>query len=77
MVESILSVIPDKSLYSNLLNDPEAIRRAGNLDKLTVEIFNLAAKGFLEMKIESDPSEGDDYRLEITAMGKKNIEMNK
>ena len=77
MVNSVLSLIPNKSLFSNLLENKEAIRVAGNIDRLTTELFNLIAKGYVSIEKEADPNEGDDYRITITDFGKKNLERSK
>ena len=77
MVSAILKLIPDGSLVSYLLENKQAVNAAGNIDQLTIEIFNLIAKGYVIIDKETDLSEGDDYRIKLTEFGKRNLELSK
>ena len=77
MVSAILKLIPDGSLVSNLLENKQAVNAAGNIDQLTIELFNLIAKGYVSIDKETDFSEGDDYRINLTEFGKRNLELSK
>ena len=77
MGNTILGLIPNGSLFSNLLENKQAMSVAGNIDQLTIELFNLIAKGYVTIDKETDPSEGDDYRITLTEFGKRNLELSK
>lgn len=77
MSETILKLIPDGSLVSSLLENKNAINAAGDVDQLTIELFILIAKNYVIITKESDPSEGDDYRIKITEFGKQNLRLKK
>ena len=77
MGNAILKLIPDGSLFSNLLENKQALNIAGNIDQLTIEIFNLIAKGYVIIDKETDLSEGDDYRIKLTEFGKRNLELSR
>ena len=77
MVSAILKLIPDGSLVSNLLENKQAVNAAGNIDQLTIELFNFIAKGYVSIDKETDFSEGDDYRIKLTEFGKRNLELSK
>ena len=75
MGNAILKLIPDGSLFSNLLENKQAMIAAGNVDQLTIELFNLIAKGYVSIDKETDLSEGDDYKIKLTEFGKRNLEL--
>lgn len=75
MGNAILKLIPDGSLFSNLLENKQVLNAAGNVDQLTIELFNLIAKGYVIIHKETDLIEGDDYRIKLTEFGKRNLEL--
>ena len=77
MGNAILKLIPDGSLFSKLLENKQAMNAAGSIDQLTIDLFNLIAKGYVSIDKETDLSEGDDYRIKLTEFGKRNLELSK
>ena len=74
MGNGILKLIQDGTLFSNLLENKKVLNAVGNIDQLTIELFNLSAKGYVSFEKESNLSEGDDYRIKLTDFGKRNLE---
>lgn len=75
MGNEILKLISDDTLFSNLLENKQVLNVVGSIDQLTIELFNLNAKGYVSFEKETNLSEGDDYRIKLTDFGKRNLEL--